>query len=322
MTSLHDLLHYIDDDAAVRPPRVDDVADRAALYRSAAAGELVRLAPGVYVPSRELQSLTPEERHRLHARVVWPRARENDVLSHRSAAAWWGLPVYGPLPARPETVLSGGVRRSSSATFLRHVTSRPVVATVVRGLPVTSLARTVVDVAATSSFEAGVVVADAALRLGLEALARGAEPPLSADELERELSALGSDRGAARAQRVLAFADGRAQLPGESVSRCTMLRIGCPMPELQHRVVSESGRIYYLDFWWPGQRIAGEFDGESKYREEKYRGGRTPEQVLLDEKAREDEIRLDVAGFGRWRMPVARDRRALTARLRRMGLQW
>jgi hypothetical protein len=309
-------------DGVIRPGAIDDLGERRSVYRRAAEGRLTRLAPGVFVPTQELEQLSPEALHGRRIEAVWPRARDDEVLSHRSAAAWWGLPIYGPRPERPETVLSALARRSSSATFQRHSTSRPLTVELVRGIPVTSLARTVVDVAASSSFESGVVVADAAWRLSNERAAADPRVELDAEAIEHELRALEGGRGADRARQVIAFANGKAQLPGESVSRCSMLRIGCPIPELQHRIVGQSGLVYFLDFWWPGQRIAAEFDGASKYREARYRRGRSPEQVVLDEKSREDEIRLEVDGFGRWGFPIAQDPRALGERLHRIGVRW
>lgn len=309
-------------EGVLRPSLLVDLGERAGVYRSAARGRLERLAPDVYVERSTFAALTPEARHRHHIEAVWPRARVDEVLSHRSAAAWWGLPVYGGLPSRPETVTHASGRRSASRTFLRHSTSRAVEPTMLRGMPVTSLARAVVDVAATSPFVSGVVVADAALRLNLLAERSGAFSPLDVGELEIELARLGSGRGAARARRVIGFADGRAQLPGESVSRCTMLAIGCPIPDLQHELRGSRGQVYYIDFHWAGQRIGAEFDGRVKYDDPRYLRGRSPADAVIAEKEREDEIRPQLTGFGRWGFGVAREPRELASRLHRIGLRW
>ncbi len=309
-------------DGVMRPSMLVDLSERGALYREAARGRLERLAPDVYVERAALAVLAPEARHRRHVEAVWSRARADEVLSHRSAAAWWGLPLYGGLPNRPETVMRSSDRRSTSRTFLRHSTTRDVEPTMLRGVPVTPLARTVIDVAAVSPFVSGVVVADAALRLNLLAESSGAPRPLDLDELEFELVRLGSGRGAARARRVTAFADGRAQLPGESVSRCTMLAIGCPIPDLQYELRGSRGQVYHLDFHWADQRIGAEFDGRVKYDDPRYLRGRSPVDVVIEEKEREDEIRPQLAGFGRWGFEVARQPRELANKLHRIGLRW
>ncbi len=101
-----------------------------------------------------------------------------------------------------------------------------------------------------------------------------------------------------------------------------MMRLGVPLPVLQHRIISASGQYYDLDFYWPEQNIGGEFDGKIKYLDPRYRNGRTPEQVVYDEKVREDELRLELTGFGRWDWRIARSPRLLEERLRRIGLRW
>lgn len=309
----------------IRPSRLLDEGERSQVYRAARAGQLVRLAPDVLIERTHLEARPPEARHLLHIAVVWHRAQADEVLSHRSAAVAWGLPIYGGLPDRPEVTVASGVRRGSSRTFIRHRSDRPLLPELVHEQPVTGLARTVADVATTRPFEEGVVVADAALRLVAGPSAAGGDvhavARLRRDVLS-EIDAMRTNRGVARARRVVEFADPGAQLPGESISRCTMLRLGCPLPRLQHRIESVSGRTYYLDFYWPGQRIGAEFDGMAKYIDERFVRGRSPWDVLRAEKGREDELRLELAGYGRWGFDVARRADMLGPLLRRIGLQW
>lgn len=101
-----------------------------------------------------------------------------------------------------------------------------------------------------------------------------------------------------------------------------MIELGVPLPELQHRVVSASGAVYYLDFYWPHQNIGADFDGRIKYFDPAFRGGRSAEQVVYDEKVREDDVRLELLGYGRWDWSVAGSGKLLAERLRRIGLQW
>ena len=92
------------------------------------------------------------------------------------------------------------------------------------------------------------------------------------------------------------------------------------MPELQARFELAGGREAHADFFWREHRHIGEFDGAGKYRDPALLQGRTPEQVLLDEKDREDELRREVAAFSRWRMPALRSPRALYDILTGAGL--
>ena len=73
---------------------------------------------------------------------------------------------------------------------------------------VTSATRTVVDVARIVPFEQGVIVADAALRLGLT----------THEQLAEQLKRSRRMPGARAAGRVIAFADGRSESVGESAA--------------------------------------------------------------------------------------------------------
>ncbi len=61
----------------------------------------------------------------------------------------------------------------------------------------------------------------------------------------------GRPAGIIQARFVTRFADGRAQLPGESVSRLWMAQLGIRKPELQYRVALGGGKYALLDFAWP-----------------------------------------------------------------------
>ncbi len=306
----------------IRIAQVDDLGDRSRLYRELAAGNYRRIARGVLVPESHWAQLDADARHRLFVVAIAERMPGDEVVAHLSAAALWRLPAVEPWPDRVQTLgpAVGGGRGSTER--VRRTGVPDAQAEAIEGVPVTSLARTVVDISRTESLDTALVVADAALRrrehpvAGLPHLA-----PTRAD-LERELARVPRFHGERRAERVIALADGRAQLPGETLSRLTMLRLGVPAPVLQHRIVGASGLNYDLDFYWPGQNIGGEFDGKAKYLDPRYRNGRTPEQVVYDEKVREDELRLELDGFGRWDWGVARSPRLLEERLRRIGLRW
>ena len=127
--------------------------------------------------------------------------------------------------------------------------------------------------------------------------------------------------GRARATAVAAFADGRADRPGESISRVSMRAAGLPAPELQVEIYGASGARYVVDFYWPERRLMGEFDGAAKYRDPELLRGRTPEQALADEKHREDDLRATARGMSRWGWRVANSPVLLGQQLRRAGLR-
>lgn len=104
--------------------------------------------------------------------------------------------------------------------------------------------------------------------------------------------------GIRQARRVIAFADGRAQLPGESVSRVHLDRLGFRHVGLQTHIVGPDGEDYWTDFAFAKARVFGEFDGQGKYRDDDVRRGRSTEEIVLAEKRREDAIR----GVTGWRI--------------------
>ena len=99
-----------------------------------------------------------------------------------------------------------------------------------------------------------------------------------------------------------------------------MRKIGCPRPVLQSQFRDTDGIIGDTDFDWPEFRLVGEADGDRKYLDEAYRGGRSVEQVLLDEKVREDRVRALGRGFSRWPWSTGIDPPALRRKLASAGL--
>ncbi|SDC86269.1 hypothetical protein SAMN05216410_2416 [Sanguibacter gelidistatuariae] len=146
--------------------------------------------------------------------------------------------------------------------------------TVVDGIPVTSLARSVVDCARTLSERQALVIADSALRRGL-----------SVDDLESALLRARGSRGICKACSILPLADARAESPGESLLRLVVVRGGLPAPELQIAVDTHLGRRY-VDLGWSDLKVAVEFDGRIKYTTD----GGGADQAFYDEKRRQDAL--------------------------------
>jgi hypothetical protein len=242
-------------------------------------------------------------------------------LSHYSGAAVWRLPILGAWPTRVHVMKPRGSDARSTASIVRHSAVVPFTPVTIGDLHVTPLSSTVVDLAASLPFAAGVAVADAALRrsthpIGLEHLGT-----VDRDRLLAELTRIPLTHGAARAARVVEFADGAADRPGESVSRVSMLRAGLSAPLLQVPLVGASGQEWTVDFYWPDFNVIGEFDGKVKYTDPAFLRGRTSEQALYDEKLREDDLRAVPHGFTRWNWSTAISPTALAATLRRAGVR-
>lgn len=91
--------------------------------------------------------------------------------------------------------------------------------------------------------------------------------------------------------------------------------------DLQHEFVGVRGKRYDVDFWWSLERVIGEADGLAKFTDERYRKGRTPAQVALEEKVREDALRAMGNGFTRWGWREATDPALLRERLLAAGVR-
>jgi len=293
------------------------------IRRAVHEGRFVRLRRGWYVGGEIWRSLWPEARHLLHVVAVHADARsERPVFCGVSAAVLHGLPLYRTSPARVHIAAMRGTSRSVR-DVLRHETDLDDEDVVeVEGLRCTTLGRTVFDVARTLTPEASVACADAALRS--VAVSGNDQDERTAAQWRGSLAeraARSRARGVRQARRVIDFADGRAQLPGESVSRVQLTRLGFGPPDLQVRVVAPDGAEYRVDFGLDDVDAFGEFDGAGKYLDPALRGGRSIEQVVLDEKRREDVIR-GVTGrrFVRWDDAHISTADALRRRLAEFGL--
>jgi hypothetical protein len=160
----------------------------------------------------------------------------------------------------------------------------------VGGIAVTSVARTIADLARALAFEPALVPADAALYRGL----------VTPVELHEAVERSSNRRGNAAARRVVAFADGGGQSPGETRSRVALFRAGIPPPRLQCALYAGTGRfIGRVDFDWDEYATVGEFDGEVKYGRE-LQPGQDLGEVVFQEKLREDALRDAGRNVVRW----------------------
>ena len=279
---------------------------------------------GWYMRSEEWSRLWPEGAHLAHVLAVARDARGGAVMSHLSAAVLWGLPVYRCPMTRVQMTVPSPSRISSGPDVMRHVAPLDASDVVVRhGIRCTSLRRTVFDVIRTTTVETAVACADAAERM---MILRGREWDLEARDSWRRsmrelLVAANGARGIRQARRVAEFADGRAQLPGESVSRLQLVRLGFAVPDLQVRVPGPQHNDYFVDFAMKDVRSLGEFDGTAKYTDEALRRGLPLDVVLLEEKRREDWIRgVTQWRFARWGDEHCAKASLLAARLASFGI--
>ena len=282
-----------------RRENVDDTINERRLKRKVDVGEFVRIAPGSFAPRDSWSAAAPLARH---AQRVWEaaaRVQPGTVFSHFAAASIWDMDILGHWPDAVDVSVARARGGRSTGGIRRHTRAVERVDVIPWGAHfVTTPVQTAVDLAAAEPFLRGVVSADQAL------WARRRGGALVTPEQLLAAAAAYSGRGGARARRVAEFARPGADSVRESQSRVLIVRMGFPLPELQHRFVLPSGRVAYTDFWWPAAEHAGEFDGIGKYLDPELLRGRAPRQAVIEEKDREDELRRVVRALSRWRTPA------------------
>ncbi len=132
--------------------------------------------------------------------------------------------------------------------------------TTLYGIPLTTPARTVADLARTLPFTDAVVAADCALHA----------EKLTRKQLTEVLDDCPRWPGIRQARRVLEFADERAESPLESAARVVFDQFGLDPPELQAAVRLPQA-AFRVDFFWPdretGSGLVVEADGLLKYND-------------------------------------------------------
>jgi hypothetical protein len=263
----------------------------AELSRRVRTGELARLRRGAYeLPIVEDRAEGVILRHRRLIHATTPQLGPGAVVSHASAAVLHGLPVWPSAVARVQVTRdrSNGARRRSVLQVYGAALPECDVS-VVDGIVVTSVARTVLDLARTLPWEQAVAAGD-------RALAGGLDPA----ELDEVLARMAHWRGAPQARRVVGVLDPVSESPGESVSRVRFVEQGIPAPTSQFVVVGRRGeQVARADFGWEERRTVGEFDGKIKYGR-LLRAGDRLEDVVFAEKQREDAIRDEGWQVVRW----------------------
>jgi Protein of unknown function (DUF559) len=280
------------------------------------SGDLIRMRQGVYATKRAVgwAGAEPVRAHALKVLAAMATAGGtgaggNAVASYHSAALLHRLSLLtSPSPSPSSTVtltLAKKWNRARPADVVFHASELPPEhVTRLYNLPVTTVARTVADLARTLPFMDAVVVADSALN----------QEKTSKPEILQVLEKCNGWPGVRQARRALEFADDRAESPLESAARVVFAEAGLDPPELQVTIHGERAQFAArVDFLWRAQKVIAEADGLVKYNDRK---------DLLDERERDHQLREAgyIAVHFTWRElfaapdeVIARLRNALTA---------
>jgi hypothetical protein len=215
----------------------------AAIAHRVSAGRLVATEEGVFAVGPVLEH---EEWGRwMGATLTAP----GSVLSHSSAAAAWGFWSFARAFETVTRPGSGGPRRHGGVLVYRSSTLAGEW-TSLRGIAITSVARTLLDLARGVSDRALARAVREAVRLGL----------ISLHELG---DALGAHRGRRGSRRLSVVVAGYSGLPlerarsGAEIRALEVLRAaGGPLPKLNVRIAGEEA-----DLSWPGWGLIVEIDG-------------------------------------------------------------
>ncbi|MCR2785182.1 MULTISPECIES: hypothetical protein [unclassified Microbacterium] len=288
---------------------------------AAAGGELVRLRRGIYVNANDWRDARAEGRIVARAHALAAVSATRPVFAYETALALQRQPLYRARDDRVHVIADAG-RPGPAHGVVRHRGEVTGDVIEIDGLLCTSLARSVADMARTGTFEQAVTSADAALHT-LFAPRDGMYDLVGAQEFRETVRRIVrvSAHGISRADRVLDFADGRAHLPGETISRIRLVQVGFRRIRLQVAVPAPSGGYFFLDFGLDDADAFGEFDGSIKYFDGRMLDGRSRADVFDAEKQREDWIRgTTQRRHGRWGWPHLHTAPALGERLAAFGI--
>lgn len=241
------------------------------------SGALLRVRRNVYAPAEETDANGDHLRRIAAACQRW---HEDCVVSHASAAALHGIAIRRAARAVIHLSRAGAGHGKLKAGVRVHrsdVSDDEI--TLIGGLRVTSLERTLADLARCEPYEWGVVAADAVLR-------RQGDTGVLTEYVERWRGR----PGIGRLRAVLAFADPRAESALESMSRVSIVRAGIALPDLQRGIADAAGGwVATADFAWEDQGVVGEADGRGKYLDDADTGTLGADAIMV-EKRRDQAI--------------------------------
>ena len=255
---------------------------RGEVLKSALRTRYTRVFRDVYVsPGTEL---TAEVR----ARAGWLWSRRRGIIAGRSAAA-----LYGAKWVRPDEPLEMLHSNRNPMAGLKVRTERIEhdEITLHSGIPVTTLARTALDMGCWYPRDLAVE--------SLDALAAATD--LKPADVDLPLQRYAGRQGVQRARVALELMDAGGQSPKETQLRLMILDDGMPRPETQIPVIDGPGDPFaFLDMGWDDLMVSVEYDGEqhrlndSQYRWDLRRAERVQRAGWLNVRVSAGERRVDI----------------------------
>ena len=216
------------------------------IKRLARVGTLHRRHRGVYIVGHLALAPFADEAAALLA------CGDRAVISHRSALFLWGLGE--PQPDQVDVTLMGGQRRPKAGIRIHRARLEPRDVRRRHSLPLTSPARTIIDIATTGAGDAELERCIAEART---------QRLLRDGELEKAVGQAGPRPGTARLRALLrAEGDpGITRSEGERILRRALRAAGLPQPVTNRRLGH-----WEPDFLWPIERVIVELDSWQFHR--------------------------------------------------------
>jgi Protein of unknown function (DUF559) len=186
----------------------------------------------------------------VRARAAWLWSRRRGIVAGLSASAVHGAEWVDA--AAPLEIIHSN-RNPLPGLRVRGDCIEDDEVALIDGVPVTTPARTALDLGCW--YPTGEAVA------AIDALMRATD--LKVADVEMLLQRYAGRRGIRRARTAVGLADAGAQSPKETWLRLLLMRADLPRPQTQIPVLDEFGGVIgYLDMGWGDVKVAVEYDGE------------------------------------------------------------
>jgi hypothetical protein len=131
----------------------------------------------------------------------------------------------------------------------------------VKGMSVTTAARTAFDLGRRLELEPGVQRIDALMNA----------THLKVTDIEDVIASHPRVRGLVQLRQTLDFVDGGAESPYESLTRLLLIKAGFPRPQTQITVIDKDGNVWRIDMGWPEYLVGVDFEGAHHWSNPKQR---------------------------------------------------
>ncbi|MFB1294854.1 DUF559 domain-containing protein [Mycobacterium sp. pW049] len=204
------------------------------------------------------------------AGAAWLWSRRQAIVAGTSAAAWHGsLWIDDRLPA--ELIQPSQHKTKGIVLHSEQLDDDEVVC--LRGLRVTSPARTAYDLGRRAGLTLAVVRLDALMRA----------TSVTADDVRVLAERHGGARGIVQLRRSLALADAGAESPQETRTRLLLTRAGLPPEHTQIDVSDRDGHhVARVDMGWKTWKVGVEYDGTQHWSDPRQRARDIDRQAELE----------------------------------------